>query len=48
MPEVVSLLRDVRAGKRASGSGLNLHRDRDERTLVVTATSLRRAGAISG
>ncbi len=48
MPKVVALLRDVRAGTRASGSGVNLHREREDRTLVVTATSLSRAGMISG
>jgi len=45
MNDVVGLLRDVRAGRRASGSTANLHRDRDDRTLVVAATSLRRGAA---
>jgi two-component system nitrogen regulation sensor histidine kinase NtrY len=47
LPDVVSLLRDVRAGQRATGSGVNLKPD-DDRTLVVTATSLRRGGTASG
>jgi len=48
LAEVVALLRDVRAGRRAAGSGVNLHREQDDRTLVVTATSLKRGGAVSG
>jgi two-component system nitrogen regulation sensor histidine kinase NtrY len=47
MTDVVALLRDVRAGQRETGSNLNLRRD-DDRTLVVTATSLRRGGTVSG
>jgi two-component system, NtrC family, nitrogen regulation sensor histidine kinase NtrY len=47
LTDVVALLRDVRAGQRATGSGINLRRD-DDRTLVVTASSLRRGGAVSG
>jgi two-component system nitrogen regulation sensor histidine kinase NtrY len=48
MPEVAALLRDVRAGRRASGSSTNLRCDQEDRTLVATATSLRRGGAVSG
>ncbi|MFN2426402.1 MAG: ATP-binding protein [Candidatus Binatia bacterium] len=48
LAEVVALLRDVRAGRRAAGSDVNLRRDQDDRTLVVTATSLKRGGAVSG
>jgi len=48
MAEVVTLLRDVRAGRRASGSSTNLRRDAEDRTLVVTATNLKRSGAASG
>ncbi len=48
LAEVVALLRDVRAGQRATGSGVNLRREQDDRTLVVTATTLRRGGAVSG
>lgn len=48
MSEVVALLRDVQAGRRGSGSSTNLRRERDDRTLVATATTLRRAGAVSG
>ncbi|HEY2775673.1 MAG TPA: ATP-binding protein [Candidatus Binatia bacterium] len=47
IPEVVSLLRDVRAGQREAGSGVNFRRDED-RTLVVTATNLRRGNTVSG
>ncbi len=46
--EVAGLLRDVRAGRREAGSGVNLRRDQDERTIVATATSLRRGAAVTG
>lgn len=46
--EVVALLRDVRAGRAEPGSGINLKREPDDRTLVVTATNLKRGGTTSG
>ncbi|MBI5504892.1 MAG: HAMP domain-containing protein [Deltaproteobacteria bacterium] len=41
-PEVVSLLRDVLGGRLVPGSGVNMRRAEDNRTLLVTATNLRR------
>ena len=41
-PEVVALLRDVLAGRQVPGSGVNVRRPEDNRTLLVTATNLRR------
>jgi len=41
-PEVVSLLRDVLGGRQVPGSGVNVRRPEDNRTLLVTATNLRR------
>ena len=46
MPRVAALLQDVGSGRRASGSTANV--EREDSTLLVTATSLRRAGAGSG
>src|SRR5205085_10119327 len=48
MPDIVGLLRDVRAGTRDAGSGVNIRRDQEDRTLVVTATNLRRGNTVSG
>ncbi len=41
-PEVVALLKDVIAGRQVAGSGVNVRRPEDNRTLLVTATNLRR------
>ncbi|MFN2376019.1 MAG: ATP-binding protein [Candidatus Binatia bacterium] len=46
--EVAALLREERAGRRDDGSGVNVRREGEERTLVVTATNLRRGAAVSG
>lgn len=48
LPDVVALLRDVRAGARPDGSAVNIRHDHDDRTLVATATSLRRGNVVSG
>jgi two-component system nitrogen regulation sensor histidine kinase NtrY len=41
-PEVAALLRDLECGEVQSGTRLNVHREDEARTLLVTATSLER------
>ncbi|HYC57558.1 MAG TPA: ATP-binding protein [Candidatus Binatia bacterium] len=46
--EIVTMLREVQAGRLVPGSGLNVKLLDQERTLLVTATNLRRGGERTG